>query len=56
MGGDGSIESFLRGIEVVHDDQGLGTSFFEGHRGDGPAVFTFVIRPAEAECGVTSMY
>ena len=45
---DGAVESFLRGIEVVHDDQGLGTSFFEGHRGDGPTVTTFVIGPGEA--------
>ncbi len=22
---DGTVESFFRGIEVVHDDQGLGT-------------------------------
>ena len=32
----------------MHDDQGLGTSFFEGHRGDGPIFATFVIRPDEA--------
>ena len=35
-GGDGTIESFLRGIEVVHDEQGLGTLFFEGRRSAGP--------------------
>ncbi len=32
----------------MHDDQGLGTSFFKGHRGDGPIFATFVIRPDEA--------
>jgi hypothetical protein len=46
-GSNGSVESFLRGIEVVHDEQRLATSFFEGHRGDGTVV-TFVIRPDEA--------
>jgi hypothetical protein len=30
--GDGTVESFLRGIEVVHNDQRLVTSFFKGHR------------------------
>src|SRR5215813_6815971 len=47
-GGDGRVESVLRGMEVVHDDQRLATSFFEGHRGDGPTFTTFVIRPDES--------
>jgi hypothetical protein len=32
--GDGTVESFLRGIEFVHDQQRLVTFFLEGHRGD----------------------
>src|SRR6476660_7317006 len=47
-GGDRSVESFLRGIEVVHDDQCLATSFFEGHRGNGPTFATVVIGPDQA--------
>src|SRR5262249_41456716 len=47
-GGDGTVESFLRGIEVVHDEQRLAAFLIEGHRGDGPTVTTFVIRPDEA--------
>src|SRR3984957_715150 len=43
-----SVESFLRGIEVVHNDQRLVTAFFKGHCGDGPAFTTFLIRPDEA--------
>jgi hypothetical protein len=34
--GAGSVESFLRGIELVQDQQRLAASFLEGHRGDGP--------------------
>src|ERR1700722_8799788 len=45
--GDGSVESLLRGIELVHDQQRLASFFLEGHRGDG-AVVTFVIGPDEA--------
>lgn len=45
--GDGTVESFLRGIEFVHDQQRLATFFLEGHRGDGTVV-TFVISPNEA--------
>ena len=43
----------------MHDDKGLGTSLFEGHRGDGPA---FAPSPPSSlvqtrrERGVTSMY
>ena len=36
--GDGSIESFLRGIEFVQDQQRLATFFLEGHRGDGTVI------------------
>src|SRR5215471_10346670 len=46
--GAGSVESFLRGIELVHDQQRLATFFLEGHRGDGPTFTTFVIGPDEA--------
>src|ERR1700685_611065 len=45
--GDGTVESFLRGIEFAHDQQRLATFFLEGHRGDGTVV-TFVISPDEA--------
>jgi hypothetical protein len=45
--GDGPVESFLRGIEFVQDQQRLATFFLEGHRGDG-TVITFVITPYEA--------
>ena len=34
--GAGSVESFLRGIELVHDQQRLATLFLECHRGDRP--------------------
>jgi hypothetical protein len=46
--GPGSVESFLRGIEFVQDQQRLATLFLEGHRGDGSNVTTFVIGPDEA--------
>ena len=46
--GAGSVESLLRGIELVQDHQGLAAFFLEGHRGDGPTVTTFVISPDEA--------
>src|SRR5215831_13540013 len=45
--GAGGVESFLRGIEFVQDQQRLATFFLEGHRGDG-TVITFVISPDEA--------
>src|SRR3990170_1337698 len=45
--GAGSVESFLRGIELVHDQQCLAAFFLEGHRGDGTLV-TFLIGPDEA--------
>ena len=45
--GAGSVESFLRGIKLVHDQQRLATFFLEGHRGDGTLV-TFLIGPDEA--------
>src|SRR4029434_8135608 len=44
----GSVESFLRGIELVQDEQRLATFFLEGHRSDGPTVTTFVIGTDEA--------
>src|ERR1051326_4815981 len=46
--GDGSVESFLRGIEVGEDQQRLASPFLEGGRGDGPTVIAFVIGPDEA--------
>src|SRR5262245_14904518 len=46
--GAGSVESFLRGIEFVQDQQRLAIFFLEGHRGDGPTVTTFVVGPDEA--------
>src|SRR5436190_17860983 len=46
--GAGSVESFLRGIELVHDQQGLATFFLEGHRGDRPTLTTFLVGPDEA--------
>jgi hypothetical protein len=55
-GGDGTVESFLRGIEVVHDDQRLATSVFEGHRGDGPPSPPSSLVQTRRECGVTSTY
>ena len=45
---DGLVESFLRGIELVQDQQRLATLFLEGHRGDGPAAATFLVGPDEA--------
>src|SRR6187401_2786110 len=45
--GAGSIESFLRGIQLVHGEERLAILFLEGHRGDG-TVFTFFIGPDEA--------
>ncbi len=36
--GDGSIGSFLRGIEFVHDQQRLAAFFLERRRGDGTIV------------------
>jgi hypothetical protein len=42
-----SVESVLRGIELVQDDQRLAALFLEGHRGDG-AVITFLIGPYKA--------
>ncbi len=45
---DGTVESFLRRIEVVHDEQGLGTPFFEGHRGHSAAFATFLVSLDEA--------
>src|SRR5262245_44131477 len=46
--GAGSVESFLRGIELVQDQQRLAAFFLEGHRGDGPILTTFVIGPDQA--------
>src|SRR5262245_11438410 len=45
-GGDGFVESFLRGIEVVHHQQRLAVFLLERRRGDGPV--TFVVGPDEA--------
>src|SRR5258706_691890 len=46
--GAGSVESFLRGIELVQDQQRLAIFFLEGHRGDRATVTAFVIGPDEA--------
>src|SRR5262245_45417764 len=46
-GGDSGVESFLRGIKIVHDDQRRAAPFFEGHRRHGPAFMPFLIRPDE---------
>src|SRR5262245_36468827 len=46
--GAGSVESFLRGVEIAHNQQRLATFFLEGQRGDGSTLTTFFIRPDEA--------
>src|SRR6188474_3446179 len=43
----GGVESFLRGIELVQDQQRLAAFFREGHRRDG-TLSTFLIGPDEA--------
>ena len=47
-GGNCIVESFLRGIEVVHDQQRPAACFLERYRGDLPTVATFFIGPDEA--------
>jgi hypothetical protein len=47
-GSDGSVERFLRGIKVPHDDERLATPFFKRHRGDRASFSCFIIRPNEA--------
>src|SRR5262245_23997076 len=44
----GTVESFLRGIELVQDHQRLASFFLEGHRRDLPSVTSFVVGPDEA--------
>ena len=44
----GSVESFLRGIELVQDQQRLAAFLLEGHRRDGPILATLLIRPDES--------
>src|SRR6185437_228923 len=46
--GSGSVERFLRRIALLQDHQRLAALFLEGHRGDWPALATFVIGPREA--------
>src|SRR5690349_19077863 len=46
--GAGSVESFLRGIQLMHDQQRLAAAFLEGHGGDGPIGTAFLIGPGEA--------
>src|SRR5260370_42373106 len=46
--GAGSVERFLRRMALVQDHQRLATLFLEGHRGDRPALATFLIGPREA--------
>src|SRR5687767_14191535 len=45
--GAGSVESFLRGIELVHDQQRLATLFLECHRDDRPTLTTFLVGRSE---------
>src|SRR6188508_1812532 len=40
--GAGSVESFLRGIELVHDQHRLAALFLECTRGDRPIFTTFL--------------
>src|SRR5262245_8368182 len=47
----GTVESFLRGIEIVHDQQRLAALFLEGHGGDWAVAFAFLIGPDEARVG-----
>src|ERR671928_1517793 len=46
--GAGSVERFLRRIALVQDHQRLAALFLEGHRGDRPALATFLVGPREA--------
>src|SRR5881398_2919957 len=46
--GAGSVERFLRRIALAQDHQRLAALFLEGHRGDRPALATFLIGPREA--------
>src|SRR6266478_6228804 len=55
-GGEGTVENFLRGIEVVHDQQRLAAFFLERHRGDGPPSSPSSLVQTRREGGVTSMY
>src|SRR5687767_12684305 len=45
--GAGSVQSFLRGIELVHDQQRLATLFLECHRDDRPTLTTFLVGRSE---------
>src|SRR5207237_9536082 len=45
--GAGSVERFLRRIALAQDHQRLAVLFLEGHRGDRPALATFLIGPSE---------
>src|SRR4051812_27023148 len=47
-GGHGSVQSLLRRIELVQDQQRLVSVFFEAHRRDRTSAFTFLIGPDEA--------
>src|SRR5262245_12067310 len=40
-GVDRSVESFLRGVEIVHDQPCLAAPLLEGHGRDGPTVIPF---------------
>src|SRR4030095_4839982 len=46
--GAGSVESFLRGMELVQDQQRLATLILECHRGDRTTLTTFLVGPHEA--------
>lgn len=57
-GGEGTVESFLRGIEVVHDQQCLVTLFLERHSGDRsyPARLSGLIREISLADSVMASY
>src|SRR5262249_12730095 len=44
----GGLESFLRGIEVMHDQQRLATRSLKGHRGHASTIVPFIVGPHEA--------
>src|SRR5260370_2891897 len=46
--GAGSVERLLRSIALVQDHQRLAALFLQRHRGDTPALATFLICPREA--------
>src|SRR6266540_1871551 len=51
--GDRTVERFLRGIEIVHDQERLAALLLEGHGVDRPTVIPSSFVQARRECGVT---